>query len=220
MRREDRERIQVEVVSRVVERAVVRARTAPEGFLETLVHDTLYHERRRLETIPARAARPEQAFYERVHKRLRHASGQDLRALLEQLTRSFVAEVVGNFDRRVYRLTTGLMPTALGALLRAASPRRLLAFDGAQRGLSEHLVVQGEVEHVRGLLRYGTLVVAPTHSSNLDSVLLGYAAYLMGLPPLTYGAGLNLFTNPMLSFFMRNLGAYKVDRAKQSRLYK
>ncbi len=220
MRREDRERIQVEVVSRVVQRAVAKARTEPEGYLETLVHDTLYHERRRLETAPARSARPEQAFYDRVHKQLRHASKQDLRDLVERLARRFVAEVVGNFDERVYRLSTGLVPTGLWGLLRATSPRRMLSFGGFKRGLAEHLVIQGEVEHVRGLLRHGTLVVAPTHSSNLDSLLLGYAAYLMGLPPLTYGAGLNLFTNPMLSFFMRNLGAYRVDRAKQSRLYK
>ncbi|MDP6942530.1 MAG: 1-acyl-sn-glycerol-3-phosphate acyltransferase, partial [Myxococcota bacterium] len=39
-------------------------------------------------------------------------------------------------------------------------------------------------------------------------------------PPFTYGAGLNLFSNPMLAFFMRNLGAYRVDRTKTSPLYK
>src|SRR5262249_47558530 len=39
-------------------------------------------------------------------------------------------------------------------------------------------------------------------------------------PPLTYGAGLNLFTNPLISFFMQNLGAYKVDRRKTAPFYK
>ena len=41
-----------------------------------------------------------------------------------------------------------------------------------------------------------------------------------GLPPATYGAGKNLFTNPLLSFFMHNLGAYRVDRRLKHVLYK
>src|SRR4051794_22648149 len=41
-----------------------------------------------------------------------------------------------------------------------------------------------------------------------------------GLPPTTYGAGKNLFTNPFISFFMRNLGAYRVDRRLKFELYK
>ncbi|MGH7329391.1 MAG: 1-acyl-sn-glycerol-3-phosphate acyltransferase, partial [Polyangiaceae bacterium] len=40
------------------------------------------------------------------------------------------------------------------------------------------------------------------------------------LPPATYGAGKNLFTNPVLSFFMHNLGAYRVDRRLKHALYK
>jgi len=39
------------------------------------------------------------------------------------------------------------------------------------------------------------------------------------LPPFLYGAGLNLFSNPILGFFMRNLGAYKVDRKRKHELY-
>ncbi len=220
MRREDRERIQVEVVSRVVERALAQARQSPEGYLETLVHDTLYHERRRLERDPSPLARQDQAFYERIHRRLRHASQRDLQQLLERICRHYAAEVVGNFDERVHRLATRLVPTGLWALLRAGSPTRLLEFGGRHRSLAEHLKLQGEIDTVRALADCGTLVVAPTHSSNLDSVVLGYGVHLAGLPPLTYGAGLNLFTNPMLSFFMRNLGAYRVDRRKQAPLYK
>jgi glycerol-3-phosphate O-acyltransferase len=44
--------------------------------------------------------------------------------------------------------------------------------------------------------------------------------FLMGMPPLLYGAGLNLFKNPLISFFMQNLGAYRVDRKKSAGLYK
>jgi glycerol-3-phosphate O-acyltransferase len=40
------------------------------------------------------------------------------------------------------------------------------------------------------------------------------------LPPLTYGAALNLFRNPIVGRFMHNLGAYTVDRRKRDPLYK
>lgn len=66
----------------------------------------------------------------------------------------------------------------------------------------------------------GTVVLAPTHQSHMDSIVLGYALYRMGLPPFTYGAGLNLFGNPLLSFFLRHLGACRIDRRKKNALYK
>lgn len=220
MRPEDRERIQVEVVSRVVDRYVRKAHDAPEGYLETLVNDTLYTERQRLERGRSKADRADAAYYERVKRRMAHASEGDLRRLLEELATRFVGEVVGNFDERVYRLTTRAVPAGLWALLNAMSPQRLLSPGSVRDGLARQLKVQGEVEHARSLLDRGTLIVLPTHSSNLDSIIIGYAAYLIGLPPLTYGAGLNLFTNPLLSFFMRNLGAYRVDRRKKAVLYK
>jgi glycerol-3-phosphate O-acyltransferase len=220
MRPEDRERIQVEVASRVVERYLREAATAKEGHLETLVNDTLYHEHRRLEHDHGRRAGDDSAFYDGIQRRLRHASARDLRGFLEQMAQRFVAEVVGNFDERVYRFSTRIIPPGLWALLNAMSPRRLLSLEGFRYGPRDHFHVAGELEHLRGLLRHGTLVVVPTHSSNLDSIILGYAVYMIGLPPLTYGAGLNLFTNPLISFFMRNLGAYRVDRKKTATLYK
>jgi glycerol-3-phosphate O-acyltransferase len=220
MRPEDRDRVQVEVVSRVLDDHVQRARNAPEGYLETLVNDTLFYERQRMEREARAKVKEDWAFYESMRRKMSHASERDLRSLLEKMARRFAAEVVGNFDERVYRFATSAIPTGLWALLNALSPQRLFSLEGIRRGLSNHLQVQGEVDHVRGLLDKGTLVVVPTHSSNLDSIILGYATFLIGVPPLTYGAGLNLFTNPLMSFFMRNLGAYRVDRKKKARLYK
>jgi glycerol-3-phosphate O-acyltransferase len=198
-----------------------RAARAQEGYLETLVNDTLYHERQRLErNTRDKRAKDDHAFYARVKTRMGHASERDLRALIEQMARRFAAEIVGNFDQRVYQLSTRAIPTMLSFMLSTLSPGRLMSINSLRRGLADHLVVQGEVDHAQALLDRGTLVVVPTHSSNLDSIVLGYAVYLIGLPPLLYGAGLNLFTNPLISFFMRNLGAYRVDRKKRAELYK
>jgi glycerol-3-phosphate O-acyltransferase len=218
MRAQDQERIQVEVVSRALEDAMQAARRE-EGYLELLVNDTLYHERRRLEGEDGPEARSQLAYYDQIQRRAQHASEQDLRAVIEELGRRFTSEIVGNFDARVYDLVTQIVPRGLWLLLNAMSPRLLLEGE-AKRSLAEHLTVTGEVEHARRLLSRGTLIVVPTHSSNLDSIVIGYVAYLIGLPPLTYGAGLNLFTNPILSYFMRNVGAYRVDRRKVATLYK
>jgi glycerol-3-phosphate O-acyltransferase len=222
MRPEDRERIQIEVTQRVVDRVAQQAKNAPEGFLQTVVNDTIYHELRRLEGENPRKplTKEQRSHYLGVRRKLVDAADANQRALLDDLARRFVAEVVGNFDQRVYRLSTTLIPTGLSVLLNAMSPGRLLKLDRFRRGLADHLTIQGESELVRGLLDKGTLVVVPTHSSNLDSILLGYAVYLLGLPPLLYGAGLNLFSNPLMSFFMRNLGAYRVDRKKTAPLYR
>ena len=73
---------------------------------------------------------------------------------------------------------------------------------------------------LRASARAGTLVFVPTHVSNLDSLLLGYSIYALGLPPVAYGAGLNLFTNALTGYFMRNLGAFTVDRKKEDPLYR
>ena len=90
------------------------------------------------------------------------------------------------------------------------------------QALADKVVVQGPLEKLRGLAaRPGTtMVYVPTHLSNLDSILFGYALMAAGLPPATYGAGKNLFTNPLLSFFMHNLGAYRVDRRLRYGVYK
>jgi glycerol-3-phosphate O-acyltransferase len=101
-------------------------------------------------------------------------------------------------------------------------PRRLTEglLAGSPASLDRVLRVQGDLDQLRNLQNRGTLVFVPTHSSNLDSIVLSQALETSGLPPVIYGAGKNLFTNPIISFFMHNLGAYRVDRRIQVNLYK
>lgn len=222
MKPADRERIQVEVCQRVVEHYVQLAKRKPDGYLETVINDTLYHERTRLERSNGGTGDPkaEAAYYRQLQREAIDASPRQQRELLSSLAHHFAREIVGNFDERVYRLATTIIPTGLYALLHAGSPKRVLSLDAFRQNVTDYIVVQGEVAHVQALQHKGTLIVVPTHSSNLDSIILGYAAHWMGLPPLLYGAGLNLFTNPLISYFMNNLGAYRVDRKKQSTFYK
>jgi glycerol-3-phosphate O-acyltransferase len=145
---------------------------------------------------------------------------EERRAKLRELTRDYAWDVAGNFNPRVYKFASRAMAPILGALL---SPRATLgklnrAFDLST--LDGRVVVQGPTSHIARLTELGTVIYTPTHLSNLDSVVFGFALERSGLPPATYGAGKNLFTNPVLSYFMHNLGAYRVDRRLKHGLYK
>lgn len=209
----------VEVRSRVLEACIAQARHADGVPLDVLINDTLYHEKKRLEIDQDAASRASDiAFWDKVKRRLGRASELQQRRLLEQIIDRFTDEILGHFEPWVYDVSTAVLPRILPLLLNATSPTRL-ATDGIP-SLSDSVALEGHVEALRRANRQGTVILLPTHVSNLDSVVLGWAIYELGLPPFTYGAGLNLFNNPLLSFFMKNLGAYRVDRRKTAPLYK
>ena len=209
------------IVEEVVQRVLTRYGTAPQH-IEQAIFDTLYEERRRLETErPSAAARDQAAFYDRLQAESLKSGAPRQRELLRECIRRFAEEICGHFDRRVYALATRAIPTGLSLLLNALSPVKLAR--SLPRGFSDlddGLAIVGHHGALRKLGQRGTLVLVPTHSSNLDSILMGYAIYRMGLPPHLYGAGLNLFHNKLIGFFMHNLGAYKVDRRKKAAVYK
>ncbi|MBL4849304.1 MAG: 1-acyl-sn-glycerol-3-phosphate acyltransferase [Planctomycetes bacterium] len=218
MRREDQERALEEVISRTVHNASERGSRA----LEAAVADTLYYEQQRLKTAkPSKRRDKERSRYSSYKSRLLRGSDHQRKMVLREMVDSFAREILGNFDPRVHALATRAVPFGLKTLLNATSPRQLVAWRGPGGvNLEEHVVVDGELEHALALRDRGTLILAPTHSSNLDSIVLGYGLHEAGFPPLLYGAGLNLFDNPLMSFFMQNLGAYKVDRRKKAPIYK
>jgi glycerol-3-phosphate O-acyltransferase len=220
MRAADRQRVLDLVVSRVVEAQGRQAAGDPQA-LERVVHETYYHERRRLDAEPR--TRETRRTISRWQDRLRavRTGGESGRVeVLTDVVRDFANEIVGHFDDRVYRLATSAVPVGLSVMLNALSPKLLLRGFPRPPGIGDRVTLDGEIAMARGLLERGTLVLAPTHQSHLDSVVAGYALHALGFPPFTYGAGLNLFTNPLISFFMHNLGAYRVDRKKKAELYK
>lgn len=220
MRAEDQERILTEVKSRIVRRSTDRA--AQGGLrLDEALADSLFHERRRLkEERDSKARRADQAFYDDIFRSMRGSSERTLQHLIERVVQRYAEEIAGNFDERVYRAVTRAGAPALGILLNAVSPKLLLQRFPELPTFDEAIVIQGELEHLRRLHEVGAVILVPTHVSNLDSVVVGFALYKLGLPPFIYGAGLNLFSNPLIGYFMHNLGAYTVDRRKKDPLYK
>jgi glycerol-3-phosphate O-acyltransferase len=207
-----------DIVRTVVDRVMV-------GTRDPLIalNDAAYHETKRLEGSRKPSDRAELAEWQRLARGLARMSDASRRKRLRELAEQYGWDIAGNFDPRVFQVSARLLPPLVTALLsprsfvrHAQNPSALLRLDA----LDDKVVVEGPIEKLQRLVKKGTAVYVPTHLSNMDSIVFGYALERAGLPPATYGAGKNLFTNPILSFFMHNLGAYRVDRRIKHNLYK
>lgn len=210
------------IVAETSERALraVLDKSAPEYIL----NDACLHEIRRLgESAAHQEVRPA-GEWKRLWRRIGQLTTPQLTEELSHLITDYTEDVAGGFSKVVYHVASGAIPPALALLL---TPERLGSLgehlfspDKLVGLLNERLRVEGPVDELRELAQRATLVCVPTHLSNLDSPVMGYSLQVAGLPPTTYGAGKNLFTNPLLGFFMRNCGAYRVDRRIRHELYK
>ena len=196
-------------------RAAARLAKQSDEQLYANLADAVYLERRRFAAGDA-PNEGEGEGIETLARAMQQGRGEQERAALD-LVSIYAAEVHNRFSPRTYAFATRILPGLLTKLLTASQPHELFEadFDPASR-----IVVSGPLETLRALADTHTFIVAPTHVSNLDSPLIGYALYAAGLPPVVYGAGLNLFSNPAMAFFMSRLGAYTVDRRKKHGLYK
>lgn len=187
--------------------------------VQGLLADAVYQERRRFQQTRGELGPEDRAEAAAIEEAARasHGGRADWERAIYSLVERYGHEIHNRFSQRTYRFATRVLPAALTRLLTAVEPRELVEadFDPASR-----IKVHGPTEAIARLAQTHTLILAPTHVSNLDSPLLGYALYAAGLPPFLYGAGLNLFENPVMAAFMSRLGAYTVDRRKKHSLYK
>lgn len=188
---------------------------------------TLYTERIRLTQTPWKADAPdEKEFWASVKKDMvrinaghenPHAFGHE--DLIHRIVTRYANEIAGVFDVKAYDFAKSFTTTMFSRLLNASQGKGISRFWGTRHNLHDKIHLVGDIDHIRELARQGTVVVVPTHFSNLDSMLIGWAIQSIGLPPVLYGAGLNLFGIKIMAWFMNRLGAYKVDRRKKNLLY-
>jgi glycerol-3-phosphate O-acyltransferase len=188
---------------------------------------TLYSERIRVTQTPWKAdAVDEKEFWSSVKRDMvqigtNHEQPQveGHEELLERIVSRYADEIAGVFDPGAYEFAKGFTTTLFARLLNASQGKGLLRFFKMRANLHDKIHLVGHIEHIRLLAQKGTVVMVPTHFSNLDSMLIGWAIQSIGLPPFLYGAGLNLFGIKIMAWFMSRLGAYKVDRRKKNMLY-
>ena len=204
------------VISEVVGRVLSELGADKQRLMLTL-NETGHHEVRRLEAQRDEETAAHLSRWHRTLRRLTSMEDDDLRGALREVIDRMARDVAGNFDPRVYDFALKLVrPTVVAAM----SPSSAMAGSQGRVTLDRILQCEGAVDVVHALAKEGTVIFVPTHSSNLDSLAVGEQLARRGLPPAVYGAGKNLFSNPIVSFFMHNLGAYRVDRRVKANLYK
>jgi glycerol-3-phosphate O-acyltransferase len=203
------------ILQEVVQRRLVAHGRNPDR-LRLDLNDAAFREITRIEDAGQTGGKA-YGHWRDLYRRIGRLDATGLEAELARLVRHYARDVVGNFDPRVYGFATRVVPPALSFLWRPQfNWSRLLNLSTAR----ERIRVQGPINRIRDLAAHGTLVLVPTHLSNLDSLAIGFSLLTQDLPPFTYGAGKNLFFNPFISYFMHNLGAYRVDRRLRFTLYK
>ena len=205
---------------------IKQLRSSTEMLIEEL-EITMFKERLRVKENPWKVdPEDEFIFWSNVKKRLLHLTvehaddvDKDADAILRDIITRYANEITGNFKPSHYRMARTIVTFGFGRLLNAA---KFGSFRGLFKGrltLQDKIHIVGEIEQLRNLAKIGTIVMVPTHFSNLDSITIGFVIHTLGLPPFIYGAGLNLFNIALFAYFMNSLGAYKVDRRKKNMIY-
>ncbi|HEV8514178.1 MAG TPA: 1-acyl-sn-glycerol-3-phosphate acyltransferase [Cyclobacteriaceae bacterium] len=188
---------------------------------------TAYREQNRIKRNRWRVdPKDDASFWSKVKNELVELSSKDpdevrpkVDELLERIVHRYATEISGNFKPTSYRFAREVIKFWFSRLLNGARVKKFGAFFRNQYTLRDKIHIVGKVKMIRKLARKGTVVMVPTHFSNLDSILIGWVIHAMGLPAFIYGAGLNLFNIKIIAYFMNSLGAYKVDRRKKNLPY-
>ncbi len=222
---EDRRRFVQEINAYALQRLTAR----PVSEVTDLIARTVYLERIRIKEEPWKVDPPkERQFWKRVQRKLVEHSldvsdpalaARNNSELLQQILQRYSEEIVGTFRIKTFLFARKFLTFFFNRLLQA-NQKGFWRFGRARKLLYEKLIVMGDIELVRSLATKGTVVIVPTHFSNLDSILIGYVIdAILGLPSFSYGAGLNLYNTGYTAYFMNRLGAYRVDRRKKNPIY-
>lgn len=204
----------------------IREKFATEKEAKAELAKLLYQEKIRLTQTPWKAdPKDERQFWNNVKSKfiqldaIHQESTTTADEILQEIIHRYANEIAGEFNPKAFQLARVVLPQFFGRVLGAAPGKWFKAVSIGAKTIHEKIPITGNVEKIRGLARQGTVIVVPTHFSNMDSIMVGWVLNEIGLPAFVYGAGLNLFSIKMLSYFMSNLGAYKVDRRKKNAVY-
>lgn len=170
----------------------------------------------------------EKQFWKKIRNRLLKISQGDRpqeeidrenAEILRVVVHRYSEEIVGKFKIKTFKFARKFLTLFFNSLLYSNVSLKSYKVKAGQRRLLNRLMVKGYIDEIRNLMKKGIVVVVPTHFSNLDSILIGYALDLIGLPSFSYGAGLNLYNSDIVARYMNRIGTYRVDRRKKNPIY-
>ncbi len=214
------------VVKKLTQATVEHFKSLPTNELSQVLSQTIYSEKLRVKSDPLKVDPPnEAAYWKKLEMEMSEAVAQNGRAaelyedILQKICHRYAEEITGNFVPKTFlfarKMLTRLFKMLFNPFWSSSGP-----FWGDQELLLDKFQVCGPLQHIRSLFDKGTVLILPTHFSNLDSILIGYAIEMLtGMPAFSYGAGLNLYDYELLAYYMSRVGAYKVDRRKRNPIY-
>lgn len=220
-RKEFLEEVSQKAIARIKELRPTRKQLLDE------LEATVYREQNRLKRNRWRVDPPnENEFWSNVKNDLIELSNKTeaeaskkIDEILTRIVRRYANEISGNFKPSSYKFAREVIKFWFSRLLNGSRVKKFGAIFRSTYTLRDKIHIVGKVKMLRKLAKKGTVVMVPTHFSNLDSVLIGWVIHSLGLPAFLYGAGLNLFNIKIIAYFMNSLGAYKVDRRKKNLPY-
>ncbi len=203
----------------------------PEMVVESLSKNNpdlskLVEESLRTETKLAKAGKQKKSrsieklkFVKAIRNRLRSSDKNGVDSEVKKLSEYYAKEIHGNFNKWLYLFLQKITPITLNFMLNSFSIFQFFKNFRGSKELRNRIIVRGNIELVKRLQKFGSLVIVPTHVSNFDSIVIGHMIHSAGLNPPLWGAGLNLFNGFTVSYIMNNIGCYKVDRRKKNKIY-
>lgn len=194
--------------------------------LEDILHKTIYLEKLRVKNNPWKVDPvDDKRYWKELEAEIDQAKTFDdkderLSKIVDRIINRYNEEIVGNFKLKTFKFSRNFLSSFFKRLLNPATFKGQKRIWGNRDQLTQKIKLHGYVDDLRSVFQKGTVVIVPTHFSNLDSILIGYALdAVVGVPASSYGAGLNLLDNEIVAYFINRLGAYRVDRRKKNPIY-
>lgn len=213
-------------IEKLCEYAFNRIKHQQKLDVEDLLDKTIFLENKRTSK-PRWKVDPqdEKNYWKKLRTSVRQASQyedseEELDFILKKIINRYAVEIVGSFHPKTFKFARKFLRSFFKRLYNDRHFFRVKDRYGSYSELLSKIKVYGHVDEMRALFDKGTVVVVPTHFSNLDSILIGYALdAIAGVPAFIYGAGLNLYNNEIIAYYMNRMGTYRVDRRKKNRVY-
>lgn len=194
--------------------------------VDEILASTIYKEKIRIKVSPWKVdPRDEKVYWSKLEDEYNSNSQKPNKdklneAILRKIINRYSTEIFGNFNPKTFKFARKFLYSFFKRLFNKVYSKGYRRLWGNRKQLWSKIITKGAIEEIRELSKIGTVVMVPTHHSNLDSIMVGYMIdSKLGIPAFTYGAGLNLFDYEVMAYFMNRLGAYKVDRRKKNKIY-
>jgi glycerol-3-phosphate O-acyltransferase len=198
----------------------------PSISVKDVLRKSIFQEQKRVKTRPWKVdPSDEKSYWSSLGDELESTTNSDNTAIeelkiLRRIINRYSEEIIGHFKPSTHNFARVFLTAFFKRLYNNGWGRGHKWIWGSKDDLLSKIKIKGHTEELRAMFDLGTVVMVPTHYSNLDSIQIAYGIDTKaGLPAFAYGAGLNLYDTEILAYYMNRLGAYRVDRRKKNPIY-